>query len=53
MDFWSDPSAQPSFWPEDIPFGNIKRSKKKNLWKIIQAYLNRNSLDEAFSPWIS
>ena len=47
MAFWSDPSVQPFFWPEDVPYGNIKRTSKKSLCKIIQAYLNSDNKGEA------
>ena len=50
MAFWSDPSTQPSFWPEDVPYGNIKRTSKKSLCKIIQAYLNSDNKGEASPP---
>ena len=47
MAFWSDPSTQPSFWPEDVPYGNIKRTSKTSLCKIIQAFLNSDDKGEA------
>ena len=43
MAFWSDPSAQPSFWPEDVPYGNVKRTSKKSLCIIIHVYLKCNN----------
>ena len=46
MCFWSDTSARPAFWP-DVPYGNIKRSNKESLYKIIHAYLNANDHGEA------
>ena len=36
-------------WPEDVPNGNIKRSNKESLCKIIHAYLNANDHGEATS----
>ena len=34
--------CSPTFWPEDVPYGNIKSSNKESLCKIIHAYLNAN-----------
>ena len=47
MCFWNDTSARPAFWPEDVPYGNIKRSNNESLCKIIHAYLNANDHGEA------
>ena len=38
MFFWNDPSLKPLFWPERVPFENIKSATKSNLRKIIESY---------------
>ena len=37
MSFWNDAALKPSFWPECVPFENIKRSTKINLRKILHS----------------
>ena len=48
--FWSDTSARPAFWPEDVPYGNIKRSNKESLCRIIHAYPNANDNGHHMDP---
>ncbi|KAI6659974.1 hypothetical protein LOD99_14315 [Oopsacas minuta] len=36
--FWNDPSLKPPFWPERVPFENIKSACKIHLRMIIESY---------------
>ncbi|KAI6661706.1 hypothetical protein LOD99_9948 [Oopsacas minuta] len=38
MFFWNDPSLKPPFWPERVPFENIKSACKIHLRMIIESY---------------